>query len=754
MSLPPPVLAFGLVNLPMLGWLAAAAAPILIHLWSRRRYHEVSWAAMEYLMVAVRRQARRLRFEQWLLLLIRTLLIVLIVLAVAEPYLERPGLALAPGGQTHRVLVLDGSYSMAYQPTDKSRFDKAKDFARQIVKNGPQGDGFTLVLMSSPPRVVVGTPAFEPSELLREIDNLQLPHTTADLPATVAALVSLLKNVQQDNPRLTRHEIYFLTDLQRVTWAQGASPDGRSEFLRQSAELAQLASLTVIDLGQPGAENLAITGLRTLDPLPTVGRTVSFEVALKHFGAPTHRRQPVELLIDGRRIAEKQIDLPANGETSLAFTHRFETSGDHVVEARALGDALQVDNHRYLVVPVRESIHVLCIDGRPSGTPFRGAADYLAVALAPQEKQGERGLIRPEVAAESALQERNLGGYDCVFLCNVAQFTAGEARVLDSYLKHGGSLVFFLGDQVLAEGYNHELGGSGNERAGRAKAALAAKKDTASAPHILPARLGGIVEHVPQAPFRLDPLEYRHPIVQAFRGRGESGLLITPVFKHFKLETANDSPAKAVLALANGDPLIVEQPMHRGRVVLVATSADTSWTAMPLWPSFVPLVQEMVAWLVGLQSQQRNVLVGQPIEVSLAAAAEDVPLTLRFPDGRDHKAQLPADGESGKLLVADTVQSGVYTLRLGPPPGPSQSFAVNVDTVESDLAPLDPETLRNEVWPGIPFVHRTSWQDAGRPQAMGPRHGHVGLPAVLLYAVLGLLFLEILLAWRFGRYAV
>ena len=40
----------------MLGWLAAAAAPILIHLWSRRKYREMSWAAMEYLVAAAKRQ--------------------------------------------------------------------------------------------------------------------------------------------------------------------------------------------------------------------------------------------------------------------------------------------------------------------------------------------------------------------------------------------------------------------------------------------------------------------------------------------------------------------------------------------------------------------------------------------------------------------------------------------------------------------------------------------------------------------------
>ena len=71
-----PLLAFGFTNLAMLGWLAAAAAPLLIHLWSRRRFRQVSWAAVEFLRAAVRKNARRLRLQNWLLIALRTLLIV------------------------------------------------------------------------------------------------------------------------------------------------------------------------------------------------------------------------------------------------------------------------------------------------------------------------------------------------------------------------------------------------------------------------------------------------------------------------------------------------------------------------------------------------------------------------------------------------------------------------------------------------------------------------------------------------------
>ena len=91
MITPTIILAFGWTNPTMLGWLAVAAAPILIHLLSRRRYRRTDWAAMPFLLAAVHESRRRVRLEHLLLLLVRTLVMVLVVLAVADPYLESSG---------------------------------------------------------------------------------------------------------------------------------------------------------------------------------------------------------------------------------------------------------------------------------------------------------------------------------------------------------------------------------------------------------------------------------------------------------------------------------------------------------------------------------------------------------------------------------------------------------------------------------------------------------------------------------------
>ena len=100
----PLIWALGFANAPLLYGLAAASVPILIHLLNRRKFREVPWAAMRFLLAAIRKNQRRIRIEQWLLLAIRTLIILLVVSAMAKPFLESFGVVIA-GRRVHRVLV-------------------------------------------------------------------------------------------------------------------------------------------------------------------------------------------------------------------------------------------------------------------------------------------------------------------------------------------------------------------------------------------------------------------------------------------------------------------------------------------------------------------------------------------------------------------------------------------------------------------------------------------------------------------------
>ena len=213
----PLVFAFNFANPALLGGLVAASVPIIIHLLNRRKFREIRWAAMRFLLAAIRKNSRRIRIEQWILLAVRTLLILLVVLAMAKPYLESLGaLPVIAGRRTHRVLVLDGSLSMAYTVADVTRFEQAKTLAAQLVKDARRGDAISVVLMADPPRVVIGDPSPNHAEVQKEIEEITLPHGGTDLEATFRAIDRVL-----DASTIAQKEVVFLTDLQAASWRRG-----------------------------------------------------------------------------------------------------------------------------------------------------------------------------------------------------------------------------------------------------------------------------------------------------------------------------------------------------------------------------------------------------------------------------------------------------------------------------------------------------------------------------------------------------
>jgi len=727
MDMAPAIFAFGFGNLAMLGWLAAAAAPLIIHLLNRRKYREMSWAAMEFLLAAIRKQSRRVRIEQWILLAVRTSLIVCLVLAVAEPYLERAGLTAASGARTHKLLVIDGSFSMGYKPTDKTRFDRAKELASQIVDESSEGDGFTLVLMSDPPRTIVGTPAFEAGRFVEEVERLELPHGGGNLPATLEEVERILNAARREQPKLTQRQVFFLTDLGRNSWSpdlQGV--EALAQFRERVNALADTASLVVIDLGQEGSENLAVTDFRTEAAYATTAREVSFKAEVRNFGRQTRSQQIAELYVDGRRAGEDVVNLDPGGSNTVAFSYRFDTPGDHAVEVRLGADLLDIDNRRWLSLPVKESIRVLCVNGKPQDADLHGATDYLKLALAPATDTPGKSVVQPDVVTESALLDLDLTRYDCIFLCNVGQFTGREAKVLSAYLKQGGGLVFFLGDRVLPERYNQELTG-----------------EAAGAERLLPARLEGLVN---ENQYLFDPLDYKHPLLRAFRGQSGAGLVagFPYVQSFYRLKSPENSRAQVVLAFEGGDPLIIEEPLLGGRSILIATSADTSWTTLPISPSYLPLVQEILSWAVGRQINDRNLQVGQALGSTIRNSAAKVAVHVQPPSGPVRDVPLVVEGAQSRWTDPETWQSGVYMAEIGAPAPQSLAYAVNVDTSESDLTRLDPIDLPQGL------IHRTNWQDLDeQPSAEISDQG--GLHVGLLYLALALLFLETFLAWFFGQ---
>lgn len=748
----------------MLGWLAAAAAPILIHLWMRHAHRDMPWAAMEFLREAIKRNARRLKLQQWILLAVRTLLLLLLALAAAKPYLSGwTILSGAPG--VHRVLVLDASFSMGYRAGEETLFARSQELARELVAGARAGEVFSLLVMADPPRAIIAEPVADTGRVAQQIAAIQPTATSAGLADTLELVEETVAKAEQSDRSLARHEVLFFTDLTKTTWQAATTGDNADEsneaVQAQLAALGERATLRVVDVGARGAGNVAVRNLHLAESLATTAAPLRLECEVANHADEPAESVVVELLADGAAIDEQTVSLPARSARTLSFQASIREPAWRQFTARTAGDPLPIDDEAHVAIDVRRRLRVLLVEGQPQ------AARYLAHALDPGG--ATTSPLEPVVVPESALAETPLDDFACVFLCDIAQFTPQEARLLENYVRRGGGLVLFLGERVQAEAYNEVLAEESSMapwavrtasfRTGQGPilrsntgqgpmlrlASTTAAADSEPAKSLLPATIGALTS---STEFGLNSLEYRHPIAAAFRGRERAGLLSTPVSRYFQLRPATDRGAEVAIALPSGDPFLVTHRFERGRVAMIATTASLDtidpatsqpWTLLPAWPSFLPIVRELVSYTTAGSRDQTSITVGEAMTGLLSANWSATSISIERPDGRVDTIPVERVAAQSSWAYASTDVPGVYVAKATGGGEPLAMVAVNVVAAESDLARVDPATL-------APALNMR----VGESALAGGLASDTSLHRWLLYAVLGLLLLDSLLAYVFG----
>lgn len=738
------MIAISFVHPAMLGGLALASLPIIIHLLNRRRFKTMEWAAMEFLLKASVRNRRRVRLENLLLLLLRTALVLLLITAVARPFTrEQDALASLFGasGPTERVLLLDDSHSMRAGQGNRSAFDAGKTLAKRLVErlhDEKSSDRLTLLLGSRPRdaeegfrRVSVAS-AHGP-RLARAIDSLKPSDGTLDV---VAAVEAILADREGREDRLVVHVI---SDFRRRDWADG-NGDIRPDVLRALGALAERAEMRLIDVGSPPVGNVGVVALEPVDRAVIAGVPATFVARVRNYGPDpvanltvqfefgTHQQVPVRLA----------GEIPPGGapvEVKTEFT--FRAAGPHVVRARVPAGALPGDDVRRRIVSVRPRLRFLLVDGEPEPEAYRGETDFLAAALMPPGDVSSG--IEVDVVPESAFPGRDPDAYDGIFLCNVYRVPDDRVKALEEYVGAGGGLVFFVGDQIDPQVYNSVFYGRGEEAGQR----------------LLPLALRD-VEGSSDDYANLAPSAPDHPAVRFLRGLHPVVFRTIAVSRYVKAEAAPRGGARVLLSYTDedGSPALAEKSFGEGRVLLFTTAADLEWSNFPHSILYVPLLQEAARYVVRRDPDVYTKIVGEPIVVRYDPK-EMAPQVAVVPPPELGGAPLQlasAKDEATKQLYYRydrTNVAGEYAVRMKTPLSEpfERLYAYNIDASEGDLERVDLEKLLAAA-PGA-RVERGSEEAA----VGGDEADRAEFWRTLVVVLIAVAALETVLAWRFGHHA-
>lgn len=616
----------------LLAGLVGIGIPILIHLIRQQAAKPLDWGAMRFLFDTVSMRRRKMEWEDLLLMAARCLLLGLLALALARPFVTPDsqvpwlfvlpvallGVALFGGsfvlsgakprwlirlvalvlllataglvvfeeslnlrrfqasGRRDVALVIDASASMELTRDGRTVFSRAIDEARQLVMEAPRGTAFTVVLGGPAPEAKTATPLTHRADVLGLLDALE--PVGGSFRAHEALGVATLGLAEGTN---ASKEIIVFTDAQRAGW-RFDNPAAWEGLERAWASMPVKPKLLMRGFGMPqDFANIALSRLEVSRSIVGTDREVALRITVENTGGTALTPGPLVLEVDGEAAGETHVGLLIPGQLEVAeFRHRFAGAGPRVVVARiASDDDLPSDNVLERIVSVRETLPVLLVEGNSAGTFFERAAGYSALALAPStglfegSRAGEGFLMDPRVVPASSLAEADLDGASVIVLADVPRLPERLARRLAAKVADGAGLMIIAGPRIDPAFYNSWEGSAGP---------------------VVPLALGE--EAVDEDGIAPAGSTFVHEALAAF---GTSADLASSRIKRWRSTGEPVDGAVRAAAFSNGQTFLASRHFGNGRVWLVCCALDGRAGNLPAKRTFLPLVHELVSWAAG-----------------------------------------------------------------------------------------------------------------------------------------------------------
>lgn len=661
--------------------LPVAAIPIIIYLIFRWRKRDVEWGSMYVLRRVLETKSTLRAWMQYLVVALRTLALLAVVLAVAGPSGRKvpptAGGFPAPPPATHRVVLLDTSASMAARHEATTRLEAALGLVRTMIRSGISPGRLDIVPLAGG-HEPIRFDAFPVAATRAEeaLTAVAVPHGSADLAAGLRRAAELFRATASD-----RREVVVVSDFAAGNFADSAA----------TAEVADL-------LGRMKAEGVAIHTLRTqaadtrnftlMELTPHADTLLAGQPTLFHatvgFSGSAAEGETV-LTIEAEpdtpraRVLHEQPLSMTPGETEVDLALALPP-GRHAIRAFVRPDDLPADDAQTRVFTAAGAVRVIVVQDLQAGSGFDDPRTWLDLALtegdAKQTPGGEgrhfseeTGGGATEILLEGKIPEQLnpalLEGADVVIISSGGGIEGSVVDALRRFALRGGLLLLAPTPGQDPAAFN------------------------AAWMPLAPAALAG-----PRWP-EVDPERYEScaaestdtPLWRELESPAHGNLANPRFYNHFTLAPGPLPEGSAtLLALTDGDPLLVERRLGRGGVMLWTAGLTHQWHSLVVHPGFPVMLLRMVGLAADRGQFETNVAPGEPLVMPCTVPQVKV---VR-PDGAIDVVATVARGESRFVRYARTDLPGTYDVREDVESElPGVFFTVAADGhAESDLTPV------------------------------------------------------------------
>jgi hypothetical protein len=550
-----------------LAGLAAIGLPLWIHLLRQYRSTPHPFSSLMFFERRTQSSLKHRRLRYLLLLSLRVALLLLLALAFANPFVTRS----SANSSSHKMLVIavDNSFSMRYG----DHLAHAKQEALKAVSNLNAGERGQVLAVGSHVHMLT-QPVEDADQLKAAIQSIQ----PSDERSSYGEFARTLRTIAQSSR--VPLEVHFASDMQK-----SSLPPAFAD-LRLGGD-TNLVFHSVADTREPNwlVQSLTAPG-KIYDP-----KKVHVQAVIAGIGTDAAQRT-VSLVLDGRVLEKKSVDIPAGGRATVEFLSLESPYGFHKAEIRIEpADSLREDDRFPFAVERADPHPVLFLHtaGQQQGELYYRAA---------LESVSEAGFVLEPLAVDQATNQ-SLSKYAFVVLSDVSSLPPGLENSLRAYVNGGGSLLVALGP--------------GSAALARVPVSNEAIQGTSYA-----GREGDRFQIVATA-------DAEHPSLR--RANKLDGV------QFYQVVRVDPGQSRVIARLSNQVPVLLEKQIGEGRVLVFASTFDNISNDFPLHSSFVPFVEETAQYLGGQRALSTNVAVDSFIELR-SAKDQSASVDVIDPDGR------------------------------------------------------------------------------------------------------------------------
>ncbi|KAF0150960.1 MAG: hypothetical protein FD143_2380 [Ignavibacteria bacterium] len=600
------------LNPALLLGLLAAAIPIVLHFLNLRKLRTIDFSTLAFLKELQKTKIRRIKLKQWLLLLLRVLIIVFLVMAFARPTLKTIFIGESSAAKTTAVIILDNTFSMSVVGEKGSRLNNFKQIAKNLLNNFQPGDEIALLTFSSISQAV---PSSNLAQVKKEIDETEISNISRTINEAMIKAVQILFASKNFNK-----EIYLLSDLQKNRLANSAS-----ELSQIGKNLTPDTRLYIWESNASDVTNLGIEELKPNNQIYEPGKEVGFSALVKNYSNVSVNENVVSFFVNGKRSAQKNISLAGGELKEVSFETTLQDTGLVEFYAELEDDAVLYDNKRFFSIFIPSKLSLLILYDKAEDLKF------VKLALGIPNSRVNLNEMKLEQLASA-----NLNKHDVLLL--VGSESLREKKSLSDYISGGGNIIAMPGSQSTLTGFQNLC-----------------KSMQVSVPSSVVGKAGS-----PDSFTQFSKTDFQHPLLKnIFEEKTKSQIESPEIFYYFK--NTISSNGKNIITLVDNSSFLSEHQLGKGKVLLFNSAPVLSWNTFPLKAFFAPLITKSLLYCSVKSDNDSTIVCGEEAVANISNAPTQQ-VVVKSPSGVDEYFDIDSLTNKKYFQYKNTNEAGTYKI--------------------------------------------------------------------------------------------